>query len=115
MIVCLLSESAITYDEAVFGLAKAINKDELETNDLLIMGYDIGDYLNPDANNNKKTSQTGSKITAALSGSTGALGKIYAKLKGRSLKELYIGFAGACLLSILLVKWIGRLLTGTFF
>ena len=114
VIILLLSDKPITYSKATFKLAKTIDTDLLADNGLLILGYDFKNGLDPQQSTNGQQSKTGSKITAALQGSTGALGKIYALVKGRSWKELYIGFAALVLVSILLVKWVGRILTGTF-
>ena len=116
--VCLLAEKPITYASATFQLAKSIDAGNLEDNGLIVMGYEISSSLQPDPNiKNNQLQRNGNKkrIIDAAEGSLGALGKITAKLKQYTWKQLYIGFGAGVLLSILLVKWVGRILTGTFF
>lgn len=115
VIILLLSDNPITYSQATFKLAKTIDTDLLADNGLLILGYDFANGLEIDDQKNRKRSQTGSRIAAVLEGSPGALGKLYAKAKGIGWKQLYLGFAAGVILLILLSKWIGRILTGTFF
>lgn len=109
LLVHLLSESPITYDAARFQLAKAIDKEQLEDNDILIIGFDI---INADKRSDHK-SKMGSKLSQLAARSPGVLGDLMALLKGRSKRDLYLGFCGAVLLAILLSKWAFRLVTGT--
>lgn len=111
LVVRLLSESAITYDTALFQLAKAIDKDQLEENDLILIGFDFNDH---DPGTHTKKNRGPSKIAALAARSPGVLGDLMALLTGRSKRDLYLGFCGAVLLSILLYKWAFRLITGTF-
>ena len=115
VIVHLLSERPITYAAAVFALAKSIDAEILDENDLIIIGYDFND-TEPGSNQkqDRAPSRIAGKIKDIASRSPGALGDLFALLKGRSWKEIYIGFAGIVLISVLLYKWLIRLITGTF-
>ena len=115
VIVRLLSERPINYAAAVFALAKSIDAEILDENDLIIIGYDFND-TEPGSNQKKdrEPSRIAGKIKDIASRSPGALGDLFALLKGRSWKEIYIGFAGTVLICVLLYKWLIRLITGTF-
>lgn len=110
LLVRLLSESPITYDTALFQLAKAIDKDQLEDNDLILVGFDFNGVDQAPSQRVKGDSFL-AKLTAR---SPGALGKFFALFKGRSPRDLYIMFCGSVLAIILAYKWTIRLLTGTF-
>ena len=115
VIVCLLSARPITYASAVFALAKSIDVEILDENDLIIIGYDFND---PEPGSNPKQdpepSKIAAKIRSAASGSPGAIGKLYSLIQGRKWHEIYIGFAGFVLIAVLLSKWFIRLIAGTF-
>ena len=110
LLVRILSETPITYDAALFQLAKAIDKDQLEDNDLILIGFDFDEH-GTHAPQKKKGD---SKLAALAARSPGALGDFFALFKGRSPRDLYIMFCGSVLGLILAYKWIIRLLTGTF-
>jgi hypothetical protein len=112
LIVRLLSESPITYDAALFQLAKAIDRDQLEDNDLILVGFDFTGV--PDAEKQKDKETGTSKLAQLAARSPGAIGDFLALFKGKSPRDLYIMFCGVVLGSILLYKWIIRLVTGTF-
>ena len=115
VIVHLLSENPITHAAAVFALAKSIDAEILDENDLIIIGYNFNEST-PDLN--QKTDREPSKITQKIkelaSRTPGALGSLFSLLKGRKWHEIYIGFAGIVLICTLLYKWLIRLITGTF-
>ena len=110
LLVRLLSESPITYDAALFQLAKAIDKEQLEDNDLILVGFDFNgvDQLPT------KRVKGDSRLAQLAARSPGALGDFFALFKGRSPRDLYIMFCGTVLGAILAYKWIIRLITGTF-
>ena len=108
LLVRLLSESPITYDAALFQLAKAIDKEQLEDNDLILVGFDFTGM--PDAQPQKEDSS----LAQLVARSPGALGDFFALFKGRSPRDLYIMFCATVLGAILAYKWIIRLITGTF-
>ena len=110
LLVRLLSETPITYDTALYQLAKAIDKDQLEDNDLMLIGFDFSGV--PDAQTQEKKGT--SKLAELAARSPGAIGDFLALFKGRSPRDLYIMFCGVVLGSILLYKWLIRLVTGTF-
>ena len=110
LVVRILSESPITYAAAVYALAKAIDTIELEESDLIIVGYDFSGV--PDAQTQEKKGT--SKLAELAARSPGAIGDFLALFKGRSPRDLYIMFCGVVLGSILLYKWLIRLVTGTF-
>ena len=111
MIVRLLSETPITYDAALFQLAKSIDKDMLEENDLILLGFDFDDS-EPGTHTQKERGP--SKLAEIARRFPGPLGGLLSFLKGRSARDLYVGFCGTALLGILLYKWIIRAITGTF-
>ena len=111
VIVRLLSETPIAYDSALYLLAKAIDKEQLEENDLIILGYTFNDS-EPGTHTKKGRGQ--SRIAELAARSPGVIGDLMSLLKGRSKRDLYLGFCGVTLLAILLYKWIIRLVTGTF-
>ena len=110
LLVRLLSESPITYDAALFQLAKAIDKDQLEDNDLILVGFD---FAGIDQLPTKRT-KGDSRLAKLAARSPGALGDLLALFKGRSPRDLYIMFCGSVLGLILAYKWFIRLITGTF-
>ncbi len=110
LLVRLLSESPITYDAALFQLAKAIDKEQLEDNDLILVGFD---FTGIDTLPTKRV-KGDSRLAQLAARSPGALGDFLALFKGRSPRDLYIMFCATVLGSILLYKWTIRLLTGTF-
>ena len=112
LLVRLLSETPITYDTALYQLAKAINKDQLEENDLMLIGFDFTGV--PDTQTQKKKEKGTSKLAQLAARSPGAIGDFLSLFKGKSPRDLYIMFCGVVLGSILLYKWIIRLVTGTF-
>ena len=110
LLVRLLSESPITYDTALFQLAKAIDKEQLEDNDLILVGFDFtGIGTLP-----TKRVKGDSRLAQLAARSPGALGDFLALFKGRSPRDLYIMFCGSVLAVILGYNWFIRLLTGTF-
>lgn len=111
LLVRLLSESPITYDAALFQLAKAIDKEQLEDNDLILVGFDFTGVS--DAQTQKKV-KGDSRLAQLVARSPGALGDFLALFKGRSPRDLYIMFCALVLGAILAYKWTIRLLTGTF-
>lgn len=111
LLVRLLSESPITYDAALFQLAKAIDKEQLEENDLILVGFDFRGLVQETPQEKEKGT---SKLAQLAARSPGAIGDFLALFKGRSPRDLYIMFCGVVLGSILLYKWIIRLVTGTF-
>ena len=111
MIVRLLSETPITYDSALFQLAKSIDKEMLEENDLILLGFDFNDS-EPGTHTQKERGP--SKLMDLARRFPGPLGALLKMLKGTSARNLYIGFCGTVLLGILLYKRIFRLVTGTF-
>ena len=111
LLVRILSETPITYDAALYQLAKAIDKDQLEDNDIMLIGFDFDEH-GTHAPQEKKKGE--SKLAALAASSPGALGDFFALFKGRSPRDLYIMFCGVVLASILAYKWIIRLITGTF-
>ena len=113
LLVRILSESPITYDQALFQLAKAIDKDQLEDNDLILIGFDFDEH-GTHAPQREKRSAAGSKLRSFAERSPGALGKIYSLLQGRKWHEIYVGFAGVVLICVLLSKWIIRFIAGAF-
>ena len=110
LVVRLLSETPITYDTALFQLAKAINKDQLEDNDLMLIGFDFTGV--PDAQTQKKRGPN--KLGELAARSPGVLGDLFAFMKNYKWYQIYMGFAGAVLLGSLLLKWIIRAITGSF-
>lgn len=111
VLVRLLSETPITYDSALYLLAKAIDKEQLEETDLIVLGFDFGVGI---PRTHTKNERGPSRIAKIAARSPGVLGDLMSLLKGRSARDLYIGFCGAALLAILLYKWAFRLVTGTF-
>ena len=114
IIVRLLSETPITYDAALFQLAKSIDKETLEENDMLLLGFDSY-WLNdtePETHTQKESGP--SKLMNLARRFPGPIGDLLKRLKGTSARNLYIGFCGTVLLGILLYKWFIRLVTGTF-
>jgi len=117
VIVRLLSKDPITHTAAVFTLAKSINIDDLDEEDIIILGYDFGDIApgkRSPIQNDRKTSKAAQKIKDIASRSPGALGDLYAFMKGYKWHQIYIGFAGIVLIGSLLFKWLMRLIAGTF-
>jgi hypothetical protein len=115
VIVRLLSERPITYASAVFSLAKSIDAEELDSHDLIILGYDFND-IEPGSNVRVKPKESAAakKFKEMASRSPGALGDLFAFVKGYKWYQIYIGFAGAVLFGTLLFKWAVRLITGNF-
>jgi hypothetical protein len=115
VIVRLLSETPITYAAAIYALAKSIDNDILDENDLIIIGYDFND-TDPGSNQktDRKPSKAAQKLKDIASRSPGALGDLFALLKGRKWHEIYLGFAAVVLIGTLLFKWLIRLIAGTF-
>ena len=111
VIVRLLSESPITYASAVFQLAKSIDADQLEDNDLILIGYDFNGV---DLGTNRKKERGQSKLGALAARSPGVLGDLFAFMKNYKWYQIYMGFAGAVLLGSLMLKWIIRAITGSF-
>ena len=111
LVVRLLSESPIGYDAALFQLAKSIDKDQLEENDLILIGFDFDDY---DPGTHRKKERGQSKLGALAARSPGVLGDLFAFMKNYKWYQIYMGFAGAVLLGSLLLKWIIRAITGSF-
>lgn len=115
LLVRILSESPITYDQALFQLAKAIDKDQLEDNDLILIGFDFDEHGTHSPNQtDRKSSKAAQKIKDIASRSPGALGDLYAFMKGYKWHQIYIGFAAVVLIGTLLFKWVIRLITGNF-
>ena len=113
LLVRILSESPITYDQALFQLAKAIDKDQLEDNDLILIGFDFDEH-GTHAPQKKKGSEAGSKLRSFAEKSPGVLGDLYAFIKNYKWHQIYIGFAGLVLGLTLLYKFFIRLITGGF-
>ncbi len=111
MIVRLLSETPITYDSALFHLAKSIDKDILEENGLILLGFDF-DNAEPGTHTQKERGS--SKLAEIARRFPGPLGDLLKFIKARSARDLYVGFCGTVLLGLLLYKWILRAITGTF-
>lgn len=111
MIVRLLSETPITYDVALFQLAKSIDKDTLEDNGLILLGFDF-DTAEPGTHERRERGPN--KLAEIARRIPGPLGDLLTFFKGRSARDLYVGFCGTVLLAILLYKWILRAITGTF-
>lgn len=111
MIVRLLSETPITYNSALFHLAKSIDKEMLEENNLILLGFD---FDTPDPGTHTKKERGPSKLAEIARRFPGPLGDLLTFFKGRSARDLYVGFCGTVLLGILLYKWILRAITGTF-
>ena len=114
IIVRLLSETPINYDTALFQLAKAIDKEKLEENDMLLLGFDSFWLEDAESGNHKKKERGPNKLAEIARRFPGPLGDLLKMLKGTSARNLYIGFCGFILLAILLSKWVMRLITGTF-
>jgi hypothetical protein len=117
ILIRLLSEEAITYDSALFQLAKCLDKETLQDEGILILGYDFGD-AEPGTHTEKKERQPSrlvARLNKAAERSPGALGDLYSMLRKYSWRQLYIGGAAAILILILAYKWTIRILTGTFF
>ena len=117
VIVRLLSKDPITHTAAVFTLAKSINIDDLDEEDIIILGYDFGDISpgeQPPIQPDRKPSKAAQKIRDIASRSPGALGDLYAFMKGYKWHQIYIGFAAVVLIGTLLFKWAIRLITGNF-
>ena len=110
MIVRLLSETPITSDSALYLLAKAIDKEQLEENDLIILGLGFNVF---ETGTHAKQERGQSRIAELAARSPGVIGDLMSLLKGRSKRDLYLGFCGVTLLAILLYKWVIRLVTGT--
>ena len=111
MIVRLLSETPITYDTALFQLAKSIDKETLEDNGLILLGFDF-DIAEPGTHEKKERGPN--KLAEIARRFPGPAGDLLSFMKSRSARDLYVGFCGTVLLGILLYKWIFRLVTGTF-
>jgi hypothetical protein len=113
LMVRILSESPITYDAALFQLAKAIDKDQLEDNDIMLIGFDFEEH-ETHTPAKKEKGERSSKLAQLAARSPGAIGDFLALFKGRSPRDLYIMFCALILGSILAYKWFIRLITGTF-
>ena len=115
ILIGLLSESPIPVETALFALRKSIDNDILEDSDIMIV---YARELDAETVNLEKKDREPSRIAGKIkdiaSRSPGVLGDLFALLKGRSWKEIYIGFAGTVLICVLLYKWFIRLITGTF-
>ena len=111
MIVRILSETPITYDAALFQLAISIDKETLEDNGLILLGFDF-DTAEPGTPT--KEERRSNKLAEIARRFPGPAGDLLSFMKSRSARDLYVGFCGAVLLGILLFKWIMRLVTGTF-
>ena len=112
VVVRMLSEIPITHSNSVFKLARSIDTDELEAEGLLVLGYDET-YVSSDRKDGKP-SEARKKISEIASRSPGALGDLYAFVKGYKWHQIYIGFAAVVLIGSLLIKWAIRLITGGF-
>ena len=111
LVVRLLSERPISYDTALFQLAKSINKEQLEENDLILIGFDFNDS---EFTTRTKKERGPSKLGELAARSPGVLGDLFAFMKNYKWYQIYMGFAGAVLLGSLMLKWIIRAITGTF-
>lgn len=111
LIVRLLSETPITYNSALFQLAKSIDKEMLEENGLIPLGFD---FDNAEPETHERRERGPSKLAEIARRVPGPLGDLLTFIKGRSARDLYVGFCGTVLLGILLYKWILRAVTGTF-
>lgn len=111
LLVRILSKQPITYDTALFRLVESIDLEKLLENDLLVLGFDFEDS-EPGTHRKKERGQ--SRIAELAARSPGVIGDLMSLLKGRSKRDLYIGFCGVFLLAYLLYQWTFRLVTGTF-
>jgi hypothetical protein len=113
VIVRLLCESPITYSAATFALAKSIDKDTLEDEGLLVVGYDF-DNAESETRANRDPSAAASKIRGIASRSPGALGDLYAFIKNYKWWQIYIGACGVILAASLIFKLLVRTVTGNW-
>ena len=113
ILIGLLSESPIPVETALFALRKSIDNDILEDSDLLIVYAREIDTQDP-IQSDRKPSKAAQKIKDIASRSPGALGDLYAFMKGYKWHQIYIGFAAVVLIGTLLFKWAIRLITGGF-
>ena len=111
ILIGLLSESPIPAEKALFALRKSIDNDILEDADLMIVYARESEV---ELGTHHKTERGRSRIAEFAARSPGVIGDLMSLLKGRSKRDLYLGFCGVTLLAILLYKWIIRLVTGTF-
>lgn len=111
ILIGLLSESPIPVEKALFTLRKSIDNDILEDADLMIV---YARELETEPGTPERRERGPNKLAEIARRFPGPLGDLLTFIKGRSARDLYVGFCGTVLLAILLYKWILRAITGTF-